>query len=126
MTSRHRDVVGEYRELAVVGVAAVLGLTVQSPLVWVVHHQGIDVLLVVLVFSTAIGIEPRSLRRLTASWRQLSLALVVGASLLPALSWLVSNLVAPGALRDGAQGAGPAAAPLSAPPGRAPRHARPR
>jgi predicted Na+-dependent transporter len=101
MTSRHREVLGEYRELAVVAVAAVLGLTVQSPLVWVVHHQGIDVLLVVLVFSTAIGIEPRSLRRLTASWRQLCLALVVGASVLPALSWLVSHLVAPGALRDG-------------------------
>lgn len=100
MTWRHREVLGEYRELAVVAVAAVLGLTVQSPLAWVVHHQGIDVLLVVLVFSTAIGIEPRSLR-LTASWRQLCLALVVGASLLPALSWLVSNMVAPGALRDG-------------------------
>jgi BASS family bile acid:Na+ symporter len=101
MTSRHRDVVGEYRELAVVAVAAVLGLTIQSPLVWVAHHQGIDVLLVVLVFSTAIGIEPRSLRRLTASWRRLCLALVVGASLLPALSWLVANLVGPGALRHG-------------------------
>jgi len=101
MTSRHREVLGEYRELAVVAVAAVIGLTVQSPLVWVVHHQGIDVLLVVLVFSTAIGIEPRSLRRLTASWRQLCLALVVGASVLPALSWLVSNLVGPGVLRDG-------------------------
>ena len=101
MTWRHREVLGEYRELAVVAAAAVLGLTVQSPLVWVVHHQGIDVLLVVLVFSTAIGIEPRALRRLTASWRQLCLALVVGASVLPALSRLVSNLVEPGSLRDG-------------------------
>jgi predicted Na+-dependent transporter len=91
----------EHRELLMVAVAAVFGLTVQSPLAWVVRHQGIDVLLVILVFSTAITIEPRALRRLPASWRQLALALVIGASLLPTLSWLVSHLVPAGSLRDG-------------------------
>jgi predicted Na+-dependent transporter len=101
MTRQPRQWVHQYRELLVVAVAAVVGLTVQSPLVQVVRHQGIDVLLVILVFSTAIGIEPRSLRRLPASWRQLALALLVGVSILPALSWLVSLLVAPGSLRDG-------------------------
>ena len=101
MTRHGRQLVGEYRELVIVAVAAAVGLTVQSPLARVVRHQGIDVLLVVLVFSTAITVEPRSLRQLSASWRQLSLALVVGASVLPALSWLVSHMVAAGSLRNG-------------------------
>jgi BASS family bile acid:Na+ symporter len=101
MTWLRRAGLGQYREVALVAVAAVLGLTFQSTLIRVVHHQGIDLLLIVLVFSTAIGIEPRSLRRLPASWRALTLALIVGASVLPALSWLVSHVVAPGSLRDG-------------------------
>jgi bile acid:Na+ symporter, BASS family len=106
MTGRLRQVLGKYRELAVVAVAALIGLTVQNPLLQVVHHQGIDVLLVVLVFSTAIGIDPKSLRDLPASWRTLTLTLVVGASVLPALSWLVANLVASGFLRDGVRSIG--------------------
>jgi predicted Na+-dependent transporter len=101
MTRQGRQWVGGYWELLIVAVAAVVGLTVQSPLARVVRHQGIDVLLVVLVFSTAITIEPRSLRRLSGSWKQLLLAIVVGASVLPALSWLVSHMVAAGSLRDG-------------------------
>jgi predicted Na+-dependent transporter len=101
MTRQRRHWVGKYWELVIVAVAAAVGLTAQSPLVQVVRHQGIDVLLVVLVFSTAITIEPRSLRRLSASWRQLALALVAGASVLPALSWLISRMVATGSLRNG-------------------------
>jgi predicted Na+-dependent transporter len=96
-----RQLVGGYGELMTVAVAAVVGLTVQSPLAWVVRHQGIDVLLVILVFSTAITIEPRSLRRLSASWKRLSIALVVGGTVLPTLSWLVSHMVAAGSLRNG-------------------------
>jgi predicted Na+-dependent transporter len=101
MTWPGLQVVRRFWELAVVAAAAVLGLTVQAPLEQVVRHQGIDVLLVILVFSTAISIEPQSLRRLPAAWKQLSLALVVGVSVLPILSWLVSHVVAPGHLRDG-------------------------
>jgi predicted Na+-dependent transporter len=82
-------------------VGAVVGLTAHGPLIQVVRHQGIDILLVILVFSTAIGIETRSLVRLPAAWRRLTLAVIVGASVLPALSWLLSNVVAPGALRHG-------------------------
>jgi predicted Na+-dependent transporter len=90
-----------YGELAVVAAGAMLGLTVQSPFALAVRHHGIDVLLVILVFSTSIGIEPKSLRRVPAAWRQLTLALAVGVSVLPALSWLVSQLVASGSLRQG-------------------------
>jgi predicted Na+-dependent transporter len=96
-----RQWVGGYWELMIVAAAAVLGLTVQSPLVQLDRHQGIDILLVILVFSTAVGIEPRSLRRLPASWRLLTLALVVGVTVLPALSWLASHLVTSGPLREG-------------------------
>jgi predicted Na+-dependent transporter len=101
MILKGRQLMRQYRELAVVALAAVLGLTVQSPFAEVVRYQGIDVLLVILVLSTAISIEPRSLRQLPASWRQLALALVVGASVLPTLSWLVSQLVPAGSLRHG-------------------------
>ena len=101
MTRPRHQWVHAYWELIVVAVAAAVGLTVQSPLAQIVRHQGIDVLLVILVFSTAITVEARSLRRLSASWRQLALALAVGVSVLPALSWLVSHMVAAGSLRNG-------------------------
>jgi predicted Na+-dependent transporter len=93
--------ISQYRELVIVAVGAVIGLTVQSPLAWLVRHQGIDTLLVILVFSTAVTIDPLALRRLPASWRALSLALVVGVSVLPAFSWLAAHLVHRGALHDG-------------------------
>ncbi len=81
--------------------AAILGLTVQAPLTWLVRHQGINVLLAILVFSTAICIEPTTLRRLPSLWRQLVYALLVGIIVLPALSWLVAHLVGEGSLRQG-------------------------
>jgi predicted Na+-dependent transporter len=93
--------ISEYRELMIVAAAAVIGLTFQSPLEFLVRHQGIDVLLVILVFSTALNIEARSLRALPASWRPLSTALVVGITVLPALSWLAAHLIAVGHLREG-------------------------
>jgi len=70
---------------------------------WWSATRGIDVFLVILVFSTALTIEPRTLRDLPAAWRRLSVALVAGITLLPALSWLAAHLVAAGHLRDGSQ-----------------------
>jgi predicted Na+-dependent transporter len=90
-----------YRELLAVLVAAVIGLSVQRPLVWLTSHQGINVGLAVLVFATAVTIEPAALRRVRTSWRRLLAVLVVGITVLPCLSWSVSRLVAPGSLRDG-------------------------
>ena len=95
------DALGQYRELGAVVVAAVIGLTAQGPLVWLVRHHGIDVLLAILVFATAVNIEARSLRQLPSSWRQVALALLVGLCVLPPLSWAAAHLIAPGALRDG-------------------------
>jgi predicted Na+-dependent transporter len=93
--------INAYRELLIVAVAAIVGLTVQGPLQWLDRHRGIDVFLVILVFSTALDIEARSLRRLPAAWRPLTLALIAGITLLPVLSWLVAQLIEPGYLRDG-------------------------
>jgi predicted Na+-dependent transporter len=82
-------------------VAAVIGLTVQPPLAWLATHQGINVLLAVLVFATAVTIEPAALRRLIGGWRPLVAAIVAGVTVLPALSWAVSRFVAAGSLRNG-------------------------
>jgi predicted Na+-dependent transporter len=90
-----------YRELLAVLVAAVIGLSVQRPLVWLTSHQGINLGLAVLVFATAVTIEPAALRRVRTSWRRLLAVLVVGITVLPCLSWSVARLVAPGSLRDG-------------------------
>jgi predicted Na+-dependent transporter len=85
----------------VVLAAAAIGLSVQPPLAWLDGHQGINVLLAVLVFATAITIEPAALRRLPATWRPLGGVLVAGVTVLPALSWAASRVVAAGSLRDG-------------------------
>jgi bile acid:Na+ symporter, BASS family len=101
MASRLRTTLLGYRELLAVLVAAVVGLSVQRPLVWLTSHQGINVGLAVLVFATAVTIEPTELQRLRSSWRRLVSVLVVGITVLPCLSWSVSRLVAPGSLREG-------------------------
>ena len=78
-----------------------VGLAVQRPLAWLAAGQGINVLLVILVFATAVTIDPRALRRLAAAWRQVLAAVLVGVTVLPALSWAVARLVPAGPLRDG-------------------------
>ena len=90
-----------YPELLLVVVAAIIGLGVQRPLAWLASHQGINVLLAILVFATALTIEPAALRRMTQSWRRLLAVLVAGITVLPALAWAASRLVAAGSLRDG-------------------------
>jgi arsenite transporter len=101
LKSRIRSIAAGYPELIAVLAAAVLGLTVQRPLAWLAGHQGINVLLAILVFATAVTIDPAALRRLVSAWRSLVVALVVGITVLPALSWAVSRIVAAGSLRDG-------------------------
>jgi BASS family bile acid:Na+ symporter len=90
-----------YPELAAVLAAAAAGLLVQRPLAWLAAHQGINALLIVLVFATAVTIDPRALRRLTAAWRRILAAVLAGITVLPALSWAVAHLVPAGPLRDG-------------------------
>jgi BASS family bile acid:Na+ symporter len=101
MVSRLRSLAGAYPELTTVLVAAALGLTVQSPLAWLASHQGISVLLAVLVFATALTIDPAALRRIAVGWRSLAGALLIGITVLPALSFAVARIAPPGALREG-------------------------
>ena len=96
-----RKQLSAYPELAAVLVAAVVGLTVRSPLAWLAGHDGINVLLVVLVLATAVTIDPQALRRLARAWRHIAVAVLVGVTVLPALSWAVAHLVPAGPLRDG-------------------------
>jgi predicted Na+-dependent transporter len=99
--SAARKRLSAYPELAAVLAAAVIGLAVQRPLAWLAARQGINVLLVILVFATAVTIDPRALRRLAAAWRHVLAAVLVGVTVLPALSWAVARLVPAGPLRDG-------------------------
>jgi BASS family bile acid:Na+ symporter len=101
MPSRVRLLAAGYPELLAVLAAAVLGLSIQPPMTWLVNHQGISILLAVLVFATAVTIEPAALGRLTRAWPSLLTALAAGITVLPALSWAVSQFVAAGPLRDG-------------------------
>ena len=103
MSSRPRvpRIIGTYPELVLVIIAAGVGLAVGRPFRWADGHQGINALLFVLVFATAMTVSTDSLRRVLSSWKQLAAALVLGVTVLPALSWLASHLVAAGPLRDG-------------------------
>src|SRR6516225_1010364 len=104
--SRVRVLVANYPELTAVLAAAVIGLSAQRPLGWLAARQGISVLLAVLVFATAVTIEPAALRRLASAWRPLLAALATGITVLPLLSFAVSRLVAAGPLRDGVMAIG--------------------
>ena len=101
MARRARALLGAYPELAAVLAAAAIGLAVQRPLAWLAARQGISALLVILVFATAVTIDPRALRRLAAAWRHVLAAVLAGVTVLPALSWAVAHLVPAGPLRDG-------------------------
>jgi predicted Na+-dependent transporter len=96
-----RGLLASYPELAAVLAAAIIGLSAQRPLAWLAARQGINVLLAVLVFATAVTIEPAALRRAAASWRPLIAALAIGVTVLPALAWAAARLVPAGPLRDG-------------------------
>ena len=96
-----RGLLASYPELAAVLAAAIIGLSVQRPLAWLAARQGINVLLAVLVFATAVTIEPAALRRAAAAWRPLLAALAIGVTVLPALAWAAARMVPAGPLRDG-------------------------
>lgn len=79
MPSRVRLLLTGHPELTAVLAAAVLGLSVQPPLAWLASRPGINVLLAILAFATAVTIEPAALRSLTRSWPSLLAALAAGS-----------------------------------------------
>ena len=99
--SRLRLLVASLPELIAVVAAAVLGLSVQPPLAWLAAHQAINVVLAILVFATAVTIDPAALRRLNRTWPSLLAVLAAGMTVLPALAWAAAQFVAAGPLRDG-------------------------
>ncbi|GAC1517693.1 MAG: hypothetical protein NVS1B12_05050 [Acidimicrobiales bacterium] len=88
-------------ELVLVAGAAVLSQAVPEPARFLVDHRGLDVSLAVLVFATAIAIPPSAFRGLSTNAGRLTTALASGAVILPVLSWALSHLVHPLALRRG-------------------------
>jgi BASS family bile acid:Na+ symporter len=101
LPSRVRLLLAGYPELIAVLAAAALGLSVQPPLAWLAGRQGINIVLAILVFATAVTIDPAALRRLTRTWPALLAVLAAGITVLPALAWAVAQIVAAGPLRDG-------------------------
>jgi predicted Na+-dependent transporter len=99
--TRFRHVLHSYPELLAVLAAGVVGLAARSPLRWAVGHQGINALLVTLVFATALSVDTDDLSSIAASRWRLVAGLAVGITVLPALSWLVSRGVPAGPLRNG-------------------------
>jgi predicted Na+-dependent transporter len=87
-------------------VAVAIGLSVQRPLAWTARHQGINILLALLVFATGITIGPGQLRKVGRAWSIVVTASVVGITVLPALAWAASRLVGAGSLREGVMAAG--------------------
>lgn len=59
MARSGRAWLADYRELLIVLVAAAIGLTVQAPLAAAVRHQGVNVLLAVLVSPPGSASSPR-------------------------------------------------------------------
>lgn len=98
---RARIVLGAYPELVTVVAAAIVGLCVRRPIAWLAGHDGINALLVVLVFATALTIDPAALRRLATAWPRVLAGVLAGVAVLPALSWAAARLVPAGPLRDG-------------------------
>jgi predicted Na+-dependent transporter len=103
---RPRQLIATYPELTAVLVAAAIGLVWPAPLAWLARYEGINVLLAILVFATALTVEPAALRRLGDSWRPLLACAATGITLLPALSWTASRLVSKGSLREGVMAVG--------------------
>jgi predicted Na+-dependent transporter len=101
-----RRLLAAYPELAAVLAAAAAGLLLPRPLSWLAGHQGINLLLAVLVLATAVTIDPDALRRLARAWRRVAAAVAAGVTVLPALSWAAAQLVPAGPLRDGVLTAG--------------------
>jgi predicted Na+-dependent transporter len=99
--ARARKFLAAYPELVAVFIAAAIGLSVQPPLAWLADHGGINILLAILVFATAVTIDPAELRTLGSVWPRLLAALAAGVTVLPALSWVAAHLVPAGPLRDG-------------------------
>jgi bile acid:Na+ symporter, BASS family len=101
LPARARRILAAYPEVAAVLIAAIVGLSARRPVGWLAAHHGIDALLALLVFATALTIDPAAPRRAAAAWRRVALAVALGITVLPALSWAVSWLVPAGPLRDG-------------------------
>lgn len=88
-------------ELVVVLFAAGLSQAVPEPGRWAIGYHGLDAVLAVLVFATALGVGPGALGALHAYRRRIAVSLLSTATLLPALAWVSSRLVADPLLRHG-------------------------
>ena len=101
LSTRIAKVIAGYHELLLVVLAAVIGLVAHAPLRWIGARHGIDVTLMILVFSSVVTVSAGALDRLRSSRGRIVLTLLAGATVLPALAWAASHVVSAGPLRLG-------------------------
>lgn len=88
-------------DLVLLAGAVALSQAAPQPARVVAEHHGLDVALAVLVFATAVAIPSAAFRSLVTNSRRLAVCMAASATVLPVLSWGVSRMVAPLALRRG-------------------------
>ncbi len=81
--------------------AATLGIGFSSPGRALADHAAIETTLAVLVFASALSVEPHSLATTHQHRRRLTLVWAVTTATLPLLAWTTSRLVPAGDLRHG-------------------------
>jgi len=81
--------------------AAAIGIGLPSAGRALADHSAIDATLGVLVFASAVGIDPKSVAISTHQRRRLAVVWAVTTVSLPMLAWAVSRVVPAGGLRDG-------------------------
>ena len=81
--------------------AAAAGIGFPGPGRALADRAAIEATLAVLVFASALGIEPRTLATTRQHLRRLCIVWIATTAILPLLAWAASRLVPPGDLRDG-------------------------
>lgn len=103
----------ERRLLAAVVLVTVAAVAVPGPGRWLDRHEGIDLVLVVLVLASGLGIPTGAARALRRLAPRLLAILVVVSVTLPLVADAAAHLVGPGPLRDGVLAVGVAPAEVA-------------
>lgn len=103
----------EHRLLAAVVVVTAAAVTVPGPGRWLDRHAGIDLVLVVLVLASGLGIPAGAARALRLLAPRLLVILLIVSVSLPLVADALAHLLGPGPLREGVLAVGVAPAEVA-------------